>query len=135
MAKKGQANAGITFFYYEDIEPASSFYENILGFSLVDDQGWAKIFQINGSAFMGVVAGEKGFCRVQDENAVLLTIVVDDVSPWYEYLEQREVDLATEIQDKADIGVRCFFLRDPGGYSLEIQQFLNPRLANNFKRH
>ncbi|MEA3356594.1 MAG: VOC family protein [Candidatus Bipolaricaulota bacterium] len=134
MAKKGQVNAGITFFYYKDIEPAASFYADILEFSLVDDQGWAKIFQINGSAFMGVVAGEKGFCRVQDENAVLLTIVVDDVRQWYEYLEEREVDLVTEIQDKDDIGIRCFFLKDPGGYSLEIQQFLKPGLANIFKK-
>jgi len=132
MAEGKQVNAGITFFYYEDIALAAKFYTEVMGFKMIDDQGWAKIFQINGSAFMGVVDGKKGLCRVQDENAVLLTLVVDDVDEWYTYLKDQGAALVTEVQGKEDIQIRCFFLRDPGGYALEVQQFLHPEVAQAF---
>jgi len=104
-----------------------------MGFKLVDDQKWAKIYKINGNAFMGVVGEGKGFCKVQNENAVLLTLVVDNVYSWYEHLKERGITPVTEIQEKEDIQVRCFFLKDPGGYALEIQQFLNPKVAEIFR--
>jgi len=133
MTDRRQVNGSITFFYYKDIEAAAKFYDAVMGFDIIDDQGWAKIFQINTSAYMGVVDGEKGFYRVQDKNAVLLTLVVNDVWEWYEYLKGFGVKLLTEVQEKEDIQVRCFFLEDPGGYALEIQQFLKPELARTFK--
>jgi predicted enzyme related to lactoylglutathione lyase len=133
MTDRRQVNGSITFFYYKDIEVAAKFYEVVMGFDIIDDQGWAKIFQINTSAYMGVVDGEQGFYRVQDKNAVLLTLVVNDVWEWYEYLRGCGVKLLTEVQEKEDIQVRCFFLEDPGGYALEIQQFLKPELARTLK--
>ena len=132
MDKKKGISAGITFFYHKDIEPAVRFYGEIMGFQLVSDQGWAKIFRIAGNSYMGVVAGEKGFHRLQEKNAVLLTVVVDNVQEWYERLRETEAILLTELQDKPDIQVRCFFLQDPAGYAIEIQQFLDPRTAQEF---
>ena len=124
--------AGITFFYHKDIEPAVRFYGEIMGFQLVSDQGWAKIFRIAGNSYMGVVAGKEGFYQPQEKNAVLLTVVVDNVQEWYERLRETEAILLTELQDKPDIQVRCFFLQDPAGYAIEIQQFLDPRTAQEF---
>jgi len=74
--KKKGISAGITFFYHKDIQPAVRFYEEIMGFQLVSDQGWAKIFRIAGNSYMGVVAGKEGFYQPQEKNAVLLTVVV-----------------------------------------------------------
>ena len=122
----------ITFLYYHQIEPAASFYEDILGLELVEDQGWAKIYRAGGNAFLGIVAGEQGFHAPQDKNAVLVTLVVDDVPVWYDRLAGLGVKMLSELEHRQEIGIRCFFLQDPGGYSIEIQQFLMPRHAQIF---
>ena len=122
----------ITFLYYHELEPVDRFYRDVMGLELVEDQRWAKIYAIGRGAFLGIVGGEKGFHEPQDENAVLVTLVVDDVFAWYDYLEERGVNLLTHVRDVEDIQVRGFFLADPGGYTLEIQQFLNPEIAAVF---
>ena len=124
----------ITFLYYHDIEPIASFYADIMGFDLVEDQGWARIYRIGGNAFLGIVAGDRGFHQPREENAVLVTFLVDDVPGWYEYLKARGVKLLSELQERSDIQIRCFFFQDPGGYAFEVQQFLNPDLAGIFHR-
>jgi predicted enzyme related to lactoylglutathione lyase len=125
----------ITFFYYDELAPAAAFYEEILGLALVEDQGWARIYRLAGGAFLGIVAGDKGFHRPQARSAVLLTLVVDDVLAWHEHLAAHGVELLSEVQDRPEIQIRCFFLEDPGGYALEIQQFLRPDLVDIFYRH
>ena len=132
MGVKLCVDSQITFLYYHEIEPIASFYADIMGFDLVEDQGWAKIYRIGGNAFLGIVAGEKGFHQPLEENAVLVTLLVDDVPGWYEYLKAKGVKLLSGLQERADIQIRCFFFEDPGGYSFEVQQFLNPDLAHIF---
>jgi catechol 2,3-dioxygenase-like lactoylglutathione lyase family enzyme len=118
--------AQITFLYYAQIEPAAAFYAQTLGFELVEDQGWAKIYRTGGNAYVGLVAGEKGYHRPQAKSAVLVTLVVDDAARWYEKLRGKGVRLLGELEDRAEIGIRCFFFEDPGGYTLEVQEFLKP---------
>jgi predicted enzyme related to lactoylglutathione lyase len=125
--------AQITFLYYRQIEPAASFYEQIMGFQLVEDQGWAKIYRTRGNAYLGIVAGEKGFHTPQERNAVLVTLVVDDAAAWYAALKKWDVQMLSELEDRPEIGIRCFFLQDPGGYTLEVQQFLQASLVEIFK--
>jgi catechol 2,3-dioxygenase-like lactoylglutathione lyase family enzyme len=122
----------ITFFYYKDVQVAADFYGETLGLELVEDQKWAKIYRVNGTAFLGIVAGEKGFHQAQEKNAVLVTFLVDDVPAWYNYLESKGVTFKTDLMTKDDIQVQCFFAEDPGGYSLEFQRFLKPELAEIF---
>lgn len=127
MAKAAEAVQGqITFLYYHQVEPAARFYGEMLGFDLVEDQGWAKIFRIAESAYLGVVAGDKAYHTPQEKNAVLVTLVVGDASQWYDELQGRGVQLLSELEQREGIGIRCFFLKDPGGYTLEVQQFLRP---------
>jgi predicted enzyme related to lactoylglutathione lyase len=132
--KERQVQSQITFFYYDDLEAASKFYGDIMGFGLVEDQKWAKIYRASGSAYVGIVAGEKGFHKAQEKNAVLLTLLVNDVAQWCEYLKSQGVKIVTELEEKKDIRVRCFFLEDPGGYSIEVQRFLKPELARIFHK-
>ena len=122
----------ITFLYYDDLWKAEEFYGQVMGFELVEDQRWAKIYRVSGSGFVGIVAGEKGFRRPQPYNAVLLTLVASDVDVWYEHLQKAGIKLLTTVQDKEDIQIRCFFFEDPGGYALEVQQFLRPDLVEVF---
>lgn len=130
-----QIQSQITFLYYPEIEPIASFYQDTMGFELVEDQQWAKIYRLGGNGFLGIVAGDKGFCQPQEQNAVLVTLVVDDVPGWYNYLKDRGVTLLTGLQHREDIQIRCFFFQDPGGYSFEVQQFLKPDLAAIFHRN
>jgi len=122
----------ITFFYYPDLEPIAAFYEGIMGFERVEDQGWAKIYRVGGNAFLGIVDGSKGFHQAREKNAVLLTLVVDDVEAWYDYLQEQGAHLLRELQYSEEIQIRGFFLEDPGGYTLEIQQFLRTDLLEIF---
>jgi len=80
------------------------------------------------------VAGERAFHQPRDENAVLLTLVVDDVDGWYAALKARGVNLLTGVRAMESIQVRGFLLTDPGGYALEIQQFLDPDVARLFRQ-
>jgi predicted enzyme related to lactoylglutathione lyase len=122
----------ITFLYYSDLEPVASFFENTLGLDLVVDQGWAKIYRTGGAAFLGIVAGDRGFHQTQEKNAVLITLVVDDAVQWYAYLRKQGISLLTQLQVRDEIGIRCFFFEDPGGYTFEVQQFLEPDVADRF---
>ena len=135
MAPKArEIHSQITFLYYDDLQAASEFYGDVMGFRLVEDQKWAKIYRAGDGVYVGIVAGKKGFHQAQEKNAVLLTFLVNDVAAWYEYLQSQGVRIVTDLQEKEDIQVRCFFLEDPGGYSIEIQRFLNPELAEIFHR-
>jgi extradiol dioxygenase family protein len=54
-----------------------------------------------------------------------VTLVVDDAAAWYAELTNRDVQVLSELEYRPEIGIRCFFLQDPGGYTLEVQQFLH----------
>jgi catechol 2,3-dioxygenase-like lactoylglutathione lyase family enzyme len=121
---------GITFFYYPDINAVTAFYESVLGFELVLDQGLARIYRIAPNSYFGIVDGNRGHLRHQEKSAVLLTIVAEDVEGWHERVAAAGVENLTEIRR----GTYCdhFFFEDPAGYALEIQRFHNPEVARLF---
>lgn len=118
--------AQITFLYYPQIEPAAAFYENSMDLTLVMDQGWAKIYRIAPGAHLGIVAGEGGFHQPQERNAVLISLVVDDAEACYTRLLAQGVTILRPLEIRPTTGIRTFFLQDPGGYSLEVQEFIDP---------
>ncbi|WP_420644462.1 VOC family protein [Candidatus Leptofilum sp.] len=122
----------ITFLYYKDLAAAQQFYEGILGLELVEDQGWAKIYQVNGTAFVGLVDEAHGSLKTQPENAVMITFVVDDVSGWYQHLRENSVTILREYGRSESIQIEYFFAEDPGGYTLEFERFLKPELTAVF---
>jgi len=129
---KLKVQSQITFLYYRDLQPVCKFYEEIMGFELIEDQGWAKIYRVNGNAYLGIVDEERGFHKAQEKSAVLITLVVDDVFWWYDYLKRKGVKILTELREVEDIQIRGFFLEDPGRYAIEVQQFLRPDVARIF---
>jgi predicted enzyme related to lactoylglutathione lyase len=129
---KPKVESQITFLYYRHLQPVSKFYQEIMGFELVEDQGWAKIYRVSGNAYLGIVDEERGFHKAQEKSAVLITLVVNDVVGWYNYLKGKGVKILTELREVEDIQVRGFFLEDPGGYTIEVQQFLKPDVARIF---
>jgi catechol 2,3-dioxygenase-like lactoylglutathione lyase family enzyme len=130
--KKLSIASQITFLYYKDLAKAQQFYEGILGLELVEDQGWAKIYRVNGTAFVGLVDEAHGSLKAQPENAVMLTFVVEDVLAWYRYLREKGVKILQEYGRSDSIQIEYFFAEDPGGYVLEFEHFLKPELTAVF---
>ena len=122
----------ITFLYYQNLAKAQQFYEEILGLERVEDQGWAKIYRVNGTAFVGLVDEAHGSLKAQPENAVMLTFVVEDVLGWYQYLREKRVKIRQEYGRSETIQIEYFFAEDPGGYVLEFERFLKPELTAVF---
>ncbi|GAB1422332.1 VOC family protein [Anaerolineales bacterium] len=113
----------ITFLYTSDLKQSVDFYENILGLRLVVDQGVCKIYETS-------QAGYLGFCTKAelpaDLSMIILTLITDEVDDWYETLSQQGVICENKPKISEAYGVYHFFFRDPMGYRLEIQKFLDP---------
>lgn len=118
-----EAKGAITFFYYKDLARAVEFYDKVMGFKLVQDQRWAKIYRVNGDAYMGCVDGSIGYHKPSDEKPVMLTVIVDDPDAWYEHFKKHKVETLNEPHDDKELNLRIFLLRDPEGYVIEIQKF------------
>lgn len=123
----------ITFLYYRDLARAARFYEDVLQLELCDDQGDARIYRVADKAFVGIVDEDKGHCRAQETNAVLITLVAENVEGWYAYLKECGVKLLTEVKQPGSFPVKCFFFEDPEGYQYEVQRFLDPETARRFQ--
>jgi len=126
-------NSQITFLYYKDLNEAKDFFKNILKLEIVDDQGDAIIYRITKGAFIGIVDEKKGHCKAQDVNAVLITLVTDDVKGWYKHLLSHGVKMETPVQKPENFPVECFFFKGPGGYEFEVQRFLISETSEKFK--
>jgi hypothetical protein len=59
----------IPFFYYEELELAAHFYEDVLDFELVIDQGTARIYRVAGQSYFGIVDGNRGHLHHQPSSA------------------------------------------------------------------
>jgi len=112
----------ITFCYVERIEPAARFYGEVLGLPLALDQGGCRLFQVAGKGYVGVCERPG---RPTPEG-VLLTLVTDDVDGWHTRLEAAGVPIDEPPRANADYGIYHFFARDPDGYRIEIQRFVDP---------
>lgn len=114
----------VIFLYVHDLERTARFYEAVMGLSLALDQGKCRIYHVTGTAFIG-------FC--QRDNAepmraqIILTIVTEDVDSWYDYLRGQGVAFEKTPAYNPDYNIYHCFVRDPNGYLIEIQRFLDPQ--------
>ena len=115
----------ITLLYFRNIEKAFHFYEGVLGLKVKIDQGYGRIYEVSGSALLGVMDEKRGFLQSGQGKSMMISLVTDDVDPWYEALEKRGVKMLSKPLTKEDIGIRSFLFEDPEGHILEIQKFLN----------
>jgi len=125
--------AAIVFLSYESLAPGERFYEEILGFSLVEDQGWAKVYRIHGSSYVGIVESKRASISGAQGEGTLLSIVVEDVDAWYEELKgEPSIKILNAPCRVGELPVYSFFLKDPAGYSVEIQAFTDPEIDHRF---
>lgn len=113
----------VTFLYTADLDKTAVFYEKILDLPLILDQGSCRIYRVSDDAFLG-------FCQHLDvptsERSVILTLVSQDVDAWHTYLKTKDVAIEKPPQLNEKFNIYHLFLRDPNGYLIEIQTFLDP---------
>jgi catechol 2,3-dioxygenase-like lactoylglutathione lyase family enzyme len=113
----------ITFVYTRDLERSARFYAEVLGLELVLDQGACRIFRVAGEGFLGVCRDP---ARGVVPEGVTLTFVTPEVDAWHERLAAAGVTLEGPPRETPAFGIYNFFARDPDGYRIEFQRFLDP---------
>ena len=117
--------ANLVFFYYPDLEEAEQFYGHLLGFEKVLDYGFARIFQISPSTFIGLVDENRGMHDPSEPKTVTLSFATQEIDRWYEYLSETGVQIHRPLSNSARIPIRGFVALDPAGYFLEFETFLD----------
>lgn len=95
----------ITWTYHNDLLKMQQFYEEVLGFQLVADQGWTKIYRTSPTGYIGLVDERRGMMDYADEKAIEIE--------WQ--IENRDVDQyfsQTEFWDESTMS-----LTGPENYS------------------
>lgn len=116
----------ITFLYTRDLAQTTHFYENILGLQLKLDQGPCRIYQVAKDGYLGFCQRADATLPASDPPHVILTMVVPDVDEWHQSLQARGLQLQEPPTTNPSFKIYHFFLHDPNGYLLEIQQFQHP---------
>ena len=116
--------ANLVFFYYPDLEEAERFYGDILGLEKVLDYGFAKIYRISLSTFIGLVDETKGMHDPSEPKTVTLSFVTQEIDQWYQYLKSQGVEIRNPLKDASRHATRGFVAYDPAGYFLEFERFL-----------
>jgi catechol 2,3-dioxygenase-like lactoylglutathione lyase family enzyme len=115
--------ATIVWFYYQDMERIQHFYEDTLGFDLVVDQGWAKIYAIGPTGYFGPVDEQRGMHSYTEQKGVTLSLITGDIDGWYEYLSKHPgIEMRSDDVNETD-RYRAFVAYDPEGYYLEWDVF------------
>lgn len=122
----------VSFLTFDCLDEASVFFEGLLGFPLLYNLGWAKVWQAGGQALIGGVARGQDTIQSQRPDGVLISFTL----PQLEEIQQRLTAdgrwQPSPIQQVGDAPLHSFFITGPGGYSFEFQQFTNEDVATLF---
>lgn len=117
-----QIDQQITFLHTRDLAKTADFYENVLGLPLAADQGKCRIYRVSRDGYVGFCEKESVPDRPE---SVIITLVTADVDGWRRILGGRGAVFETEPKENPAYGIYHCFLRDPNGYRIEIQRFLD----------
>ena len=118
----------ITFFNTRDLATTAHFYEDVMGLPLKLDQKSCRIYHTGGDGYIG-------FCQRDDApdgpsapgvRHVILTFITPEVDEWYRHLSEQGVVFEKPPALNPRYNIYHCFLRDPNGYLIEIQRFLDP---------
>ncbi len=114
--------------YYRELTAAATFYGETLGLEPVFRSDSALLYRLTPNSVIGLIReGEGAYHQVQEDNAVMVSIVVPDVDAWYERLASRDdVSILKPIANSSNNPIRAFLVEDPGGYTVEFFTWLSP---------
>jgi len=112
----------VTFLFTNDLAKTVRFYEVVLQLPLALDQGACRIYRVSNDGFLG-------FCeRAASErpDGVIVTMVSEQVDEWHSRLVALGVEIEKPPTFNEIYNIYHLFVRDPNGYLIEIQTFLDP---------
>ena len=128
-----QLTSNITFLYFNDLEAAKPFFEEVLGLEKAYDPGWAAVYRLRDTAFLGAVDNHSGSIQVTSTDSVLISLTVDNIEEVHESLKgSRGVEGLSEIKQVKDLALKSFFFTGPEGYHFEVEQFTSGALSELF---
>jgi len=128
-----QLTSNITFLYFNDLEAAKLFFEEVLGLEKAYDPGWAAVYRLRDKAFLGAVDNHSGSIQVTSTDSVLISLTVDNIEEVHESLKgSRGVEGLSEIKQVKDLALKSFFFTGPEGYHFEVEQFTSGALSELF---
>lgn len=117
----------LTLFYYDDLKKAFDFYNDIIGFDLVADFGYVKIFRVIEGALLGLVDGQLGSHITSPSKPVRLVVMVKDIDGWFKKVKAGDVKtFEDEPFTGKKMNLKGFTFKDPEGYTVEMVQYLTP---------
>ena len=117
----------LTLFYYDDLERAFNFYNDIVGFIFVADFGYVKLFKVIEGALLGLVDGQLGSHRTSPSKPVRLVVMVKDIDAWFRKLKAGGVEtFENEPFTGKKMKLKGFTFQDTEGYTVEFCQYLTP---------
>jgi catechol 2,3-dioxygenase-like lactoylglutathione lyase family enzyme len=113
----------IAFYPVCDLEATRDFYGRDLGLELARDQKSCLIFRAGAEIYLG-------FCQhteaLPPHRGFILTLVTEEVDAVYQHLRSLGVETEAPPTLNPTYGIYHFFARDPDGYRVEVQRFLEP---------
>jgi catechol 2,3-dioxygenase-like lactoylglutathione lyase family enzyme len=76
---KWTIQANNVLYYYRDLAAAKCFYGELLGFDLVEDYGFASLFQVASSSFVMLVDASIGRHSADEPKTVTTALVTDQL--------------------------------------------------------
>ncbi len=116
-------------YYYRDLARATHFYQETLGFTLVEDFGTAKLLQVASTAFLMLVDASSGRHSADEPKTVTTAFLTDELEGWWAYLSTLDLPVQVSFDPKAGQAHDGFVVIDPEGYFLEFERF-NPHPEN-----
>lgn len=116
----------VTFLHTADLAATAVFYETILQLPLVLDQGSCRIYAAGGDAYLGFCRTLGAHMDARSSDGVMLTLVTQDVDGWHAYLRHHKVPIKKPPTFNEKFNIYQCFVRDPNGYLIEFQRFLDP---------
>jgi hypothetical protein len=126
--------ATVLWLYYKDMENIQDFWGRVMGFEQVVDQGWAKIYAVSPTGFVGPVDGTRGMHSWTETKCVTVSCITNTLDEWFAHLRnQNAFKLRTPaIEEEGRAGARVFVGYDPEGYYLEFNSFLDTDANKEF---
>jgi len=121
--------ANSALYYYHDLARATCFYQETLGFELVEDYGFGKLFQVASTSFLMLIDGSIGRHSAEEPKTVTTAFITDELEGWWDYLSGQKVPMRWDFNYQPGKPHDGFVAIDPEGYLLEFERF-NPHPEN-----
>jgi catechol 2,3-dioxygenase-like lactoylglutathione lyase family enzyme len=111
------------FWYYKDLDRATAFYQDTLGFELVADYSMARIFRLAEASYLILVDATKGMHTADEPKSVALALLTDQLEDWHTYLGSKGISPGRPFAARPGSAHDGFVVKDPEGYLLEFERF------------